>query len=276
MEDRIKQWATWYRTQMYGCDWLLNTNMHVESWHNFLKTHIMERRNNVRVDKLLQILIQAETYYFWKWSRIQCGAHVEANPGWAVVHGHTNTTSDIPTSCVGSPRQLLPAPTKREEKQHSLTETIAARVETIRKVVHTKHLPVERQRAVLKQLTSVLRVYETEGRFNVQVITQPCFGDRVGAKRRVIPTVKPQYQFRKKKKSRVMAPTNMKAFRNSPDNRVNHMWSFRMSCRDEKPENHVDVDIVHTMVTLSVKRTTKQVTLDGITFLATIGGIVVG
>ena len=234
----------------------------------------------MRVDKLLRILLQAEIYYFWKWSRTQLGVQVGANPGWAVVHGDTtvDAAADMHSSCVGV--TTLSTPTKREDQQASLTETITERVEVIRKAVHTKNLPVDRQRAVLAQLTSVLRVYETEGKYNVEVITAPItttsFGDCVGAKRRVIPTVKPQYQFRKKKRSRLIAPTNMKAFRNSPVNRVNHMWSFRMSCRDEKPKNDVDVDIESTTVTFSVKRTSKQVTLDGITFLATIGGIVVG
>ena len=29
--DRVKQWAKWYRRNMYGCKWLLDNNMHVES-----------------------------------------------------------------------------------------------------------------------------------------------------------------------------------------------------------------------------------------------------
>ena len=30
-EERIKQWACWYRRVMYDCEWLADTNMHVES-----------------------------------------------------------------------------------------------------------------------------------------------------------------------------------------------------------------------------------------------------
>ena len=30
-EDRVKQWSKWYRKSMYGCKWILDTNMHVES-----------------------------------------------------------------------------------------------------------------------------------------------------------------------------------------------------------------------------------------------------
>lgn len=59
-ETRIKQWAKWYRLKMYGCKWILHTNMHVESWHNILKTRIMGRLTNVRVDKLMRILLRAE------------------------------------------------------------------------------------------------------------------------------------------------------------------------------------------------------------------------
>ena len=30
-EERIKQWACWYRDQMFNCEWILDTNMHVEA-----------------------------------------------------------------------------------------------------------------------------------------------------------------------------------------------------------------------------------------------------
>ena len=72
-EHRIKQWATWFRKEMYGVQWLLNDNMHIESWHNYLKSVIMGRYKNVRVDKLLKILVQAETIIFWKWTRYRFG-----------------------------------------------------------------------------------------------------------------------------------------------------------------------------------------------------------
>ena len=84
---RIKQWATWYRQSMYDCEWLANTNMHVESWHNYLKTHILQRKTNVRVDNLMRALRQAENIYFWKWSRVRAGWVTNANPGWIKMLG---------------------------------------------------------------------------------------------------------------------------------------------------------------------------------------------
>ena len=65
-EGRVNQWAKWYRKKIYGCKWLLHNNMHVESWHNFLKTQCMGRLKNVRVDKLIRILMQAEVIFSFR------------------------------------------------------------------------------------------------------------------------------------------------------------------------------------------------------------------
>ena len=59
-EHRIRQWACWYRHKMYNCVWILDTNMHVESWHNFLKTDILHRKSNVRIDMLILALMKSE------------------------------------------------------------------------------------------------------------------------------------------------------------------------------------------------------------------------
>ena len=42
--ERIKQWACWYRLQMFNCEWILDTNMHVEAWHDVLKSHVMGKK----------------------------------------------------------------------------------------------------------------------------------------------------------------------------------------------------------------------------------------
>ena len=84
---RIKQWATWYRQSMYDCEWIADTNIHVESWHNYLKTHILQRKTNVRVDNLMRVLRQAENIYYWKWSRVRAGWVTNANPGWIKMLG---------------------------------------------------------------------------------------------------------------------------------------------------------------------------------------------
>ena len=98
--DRVKQWAYWYRKKMYDCKWLLNTNMHLESWHNVLKTSIMGRLKNVRIDKLLHILVKAEVLYYWKWSRTILGCPVKCDPAWVVMHGHVDPMND--------PKTILP------------------------------------------------------------------------------------------------------------------------------------------------------------------------
>ena len=64
-EDRLKQWTLWYRLNMYDVDWIANTNMFVESWHNILKTHILGRKKNVRVDTLIRALLKAECRYYY-------------------------------------------------------------------------------------------------------------------------------------------------------------------------------------------------------------------
>ena len=92
--DRVKQWAYWYRLKMYNCTWKLNTNMHVESWHNILKTSLMGRLKNVRIDKLLHILVKSEVLYYWKWSRTKLGCHVKCDPEWVVMHGHVDSSND--------------------------------------------------------------------------------------------------------------------------------------------------------------------------------------
>ena len=66
VESRLKQWAACYRDKIYNCSWLADTNMLVESWHNILKSHILQRKHNSRVDTLLAALKRAEMLYFWK------------------------------------------------------------------------------------------------------------------------------------------------------------------------------------------------------------------
>ena len=86
-ESRLKQWSTCYRDSIYNCSWLADTNMHVESWHNILKSHILKRKHNSRVDTLLAALQQAEILYFWKWQRVKDGYVKHADPGWTHMLG---------------------------------------------------------------------------------------------------------------------------------------------------------------------------------------------
>lgn len=73
---RPQEWALWYREQLTGTKWLINTNMHVESWHNQLKTVILERKRNFRLDTLIIRLKQAEIRYFVMWERLKNGEHI--------------------------------------------------------------------------------------------------------------------------------------------------------------------------------------------------------
>ena len=97
-EERIKQWACWYRAQMFDCEWILDTNMHVEAWHDILKSHIMGRKKNIRIDKLLTILRSAETNYFWKWTRIKVGIRVRADKRWLRMRGEDTSPESVTKS----------------------------------------------------------------------------------------------------------------------------------------------------------------------------------
>lgn len=97
-EERIKQWACWYRAQMFDCEWILDTNMHVEAWHDILKSHIMGRKKNIRIDKLLKILRSAETNYFWKWTRIKVGIRVRADERWLRMRGEDTSPESVTKS----------------------------------------------------------------------------------------------------------------------------------------------------------------------------------
>ena len=64
--------------------------MHVESFHNHVKTDILERMKNTRVDTLLKVLRTLELHYFWKWSRVNAGLELNTDPVWRVMHGNTD------------------------------------------------------------------------------------------------------------------------------------------------------------------------------------------
>ena len=84
-EERLKQWTMWYRQKMYNVEWIANSNMFVEAWHSVLKTHILGRKKNTRVDTLLQALMQAENRFFFKWTRTRLGFTKHADPRWLAM-----------------------------------------------------------------------------------------------------------------------------------------------------------------------------------------------
>ena len=58
-----------------------DTNMHVESFHNVLKTYFMEIKPNKRVDDLLNVLLtyEEDTYWRHKGEKIYATKHQSAN-----------------------------------------------------------------------------------------------------------------------------------------------------------------------------------------------------
>ena len=144
---RIPKWAAWFRKTMFNCKWLLNTNMHVESWHNILKTHVMGRLKNVRIDKFLLILVKCEVLYFWKWSRARLGCYLKCDPGWAVMHGHLAAASvDPPNLLPTVEMEQILSPTAMESKRTSYKEAIYGKVDTVKSLLKTRELPLDRQK----------------------------------------------------------------------------------------------------------------------------------
>ena len=280
-KDRIKQWCRWFRKTMFNCEWKLNTNMHVESWHNFLKSVIMGRLKNVRIDKLIRILVQAALVYSWKWARTLAGCVTKRiDPAWFDMHGHPyteeHTHESVSASTGGKPTQVS-APSRPEVKRTSYTEDILQRIADLRIAVKTRKLPLARQKAVLKQLTGAVNVYRTESAYADNVVTRPVsFVKTADAKCKVMSPVVNQYARFTRKASRVThVRTNVKAFRESESNRHNHFQSFQLGCGKNM---HVatNTELKWLRLTLNVTKYRKNITLGGITFTPGIAGIVVG
>ena len=268
-EDRVKQWAKWYRSRIFGCAWLLNSNMHVESWHNFLKTECMGRLKNVRVDKLIRILIQVEVIYFWKWSRVKQGAYIRRDPGWREMHGDVSPVIRVPSS-------VTPISCAAESKRTSYVDKLAARVSQIQRYLRTKVVPLDRQRAILTQLTRIANILEHEHTYQANVITTPePFLLQPESKEKVVPRVVKQYQFKRKKSKIRVVRTDVKAFRKNAANRKNHFLSYSMACGNVVSSGTALPPVISKVVVLAAKKGKKSASLGGITFIPTIGGIVI-
>lgn len=93
-----------------------------------------------------------------------------------------------------------------------------------------------------------------------------------------MPTVTPQYKFKKPKKN-ISCTVNVKGLRNSVKARYNHVLSFQLSGQDgdklavPAPEDFPATSSLRVM--LSVKKTRSSVTLGGITFAPVIGCMVI-
>ncbi len=131
-------------------------------------------------------------------------------------------------------------------------------------------------KAVLKQLTAVVTILRNESVVADHVISQPTFPSGEVMKRdgKKIPLVKLQYKFRRKQKTHNFSHTSMKAFRNNPENRLNHINSYKIGLGN-KTDAH-SIVLRQKTVYLNVKKSRTSLHVDGITFVPTIGGIVVG
>jgi hypothetical protein len=99
-------------------------------------------------------------------------------------------------------------------------------------------------------------------------------GELMETKGNKLTLVKSQYPRFKRKKSRVVSRTSMKAFKNNPENRRNHINSFQLGL-GETDLDIQDVVVNEKTVYLNVKKSRKVLHVDGITFVPTIGGIVI-
>lgn len=125
---------------------------------------------------------------------------------------------------------------------------------------------------ILAQLSAVIKILRNESVLHGDVITQPEF--QLTENQRKLPSVKLQYKF-KRKRSRVGGGrTSMKPFKNNPANRLNHINSYMIGLGVNA--NVHDVAVLEKTVDLNVKKTRNVLHLDGIIFVPTIGGIVVG
>ena len=145
----------------------------------------------------------------------------------------------------------------------------------MQRLLRTKLLPVERQKAILRQLTGVVNVLKHEGEYTTHVVTAPAsFTETEDAKDKLIPRVLNQYKFKRKCSRRHIVKANVSAFRNSETNRRNHFQSFQMAC-GVNTEIQTATKLKSLTVTLSVKQSRKKVTLGGVTLSPSIGGIVI-
>jgi hypothetical protein len=63
--SRKEKWVFCYRNKHLD----VNTNMYLESFHNKLKTLYMNRKQNKRIDRLLEILLEIEKHYYIEYER---------------------------------------------------------------------------------------------------------------------------------------------------------------------------------------------------------------
>ena len=269
-EHRITQWASWYRQSMYNCEWLAHTNMHVESWHNLLKTHILQRKSNVRVDSLMRALRQAEHIFFWKWSRVRAGWVTNVNPGWIKMLGLSEKlperqSVDLPsTTSVHNPNTLRSRIDVLMQKE--------ANVHNFMNFARLSQLSEETIQLVFKHFSAIRNLLHCVKELPKNLITTAIVANERNV---VIPRVIEQYKFNKKRPRLMRNSMSVKSFRSNESTRCNRLLSFQLSgaTGDSLTWDESNSPEFETLTcTLSVVTSKKGVTLGGLSFTPMIGG----
>ena len=158
--NRCEQWATWYRFNICGCIWLLNTTMHCEGWHNFLKSNILERKSNTRVDTLFTALSEAEMQQMWKYMRNVMGfVKTGADPGWLLMRGEENKPRGVERARLDSPSRIPDASFFSRKK--SLDSVILRRHQVLNKFMNPEKLKAytdDAKRMILQHQQSIINL----------------------------------------------------------------------------------------------------------------------
>ena len=238
-EDRIKQWAMWYRVEMYECEWILNTNNHVESWHNLLKSRILGRKKNNRIDSLLRALRQAEKMFIWKWLRVKSGYLMKCAPEWSKMLGFSETGAEQPETITPT-LEAVPSSvesTNRDRKSSLVTRVMDQFVEIQSRIAEgcLPNTDTDSLKIILERLKSVIALFEAKpapaNLISTAIIPAPSR----------IPRVIEQYKFRKKKSRIIRNVTNVKHFRTNAAAQKTRLLSLTLSTR------HDDQDLIPLM-----------------------------
>ena len=283
--ERIKQWACWYRVQMFDCEWMLDTNMHVEAWHHVLKTHIMDRKKNVRIDKLLNILRSAETNNFWKWCRTKLGIRKRADSRWLAMRGK-ETSARSSSVCGPSDNIVRDDFVDFEDRSKQYKRRLIQLLNDCLDLLPSKAVDAERLNKMLQQQTvvrNVLRNAPINTFIERDVTNVAC--PQVGT------SPEPQYvlkQSNKRKMSKVQSKyrrrktklvnfTSVSALKNSASNRCNLGFSMQLSAVGwsslKVPESFAATS--ELQLQLPIVRKGSIISVGGITFLPVIMGMVV-
>lgn len=273
-EHKMRQWAKWYRQKMYDCEWIANDNMFVESWHRYLKTLIMERKTNIRVDTLLRALIKSEVFYYWKWCREHVGfTPRHHDPRWLIMFPVVKTAGSTARYELDYRR---PPPSSNGVKQGSLaTKTLIkfGQVTQCFTVDNIQRLAPHSQRLILQHLSSLHNVFQSETQMQFPTSNFVKTTNTNG----VIPRVVDQYpesKFNKKRKRNYQNVFNIKPFK-SPLVRSSCVNSFLMA-HGEPPSTTNVADVKSMKLILSITRSrSNMLTLGGITFFPVVGGFTV-